>query len=206
MKAIIIAPMQNANAVLPPMDGDGLRLTYLVDGVRTGGFTLVGNVPQPDTFTCFVLVHTSPETVDTMVDSGDYVFVEEVVEPEFVPAEYKPSPAVLAILEKAKKRPEIIEAMDAINAGWNEIADGAHGDIVRFPEPEPEPEPEIVALAAPNPPPELPAPAALRIWLIQQGYNPPIVARTIPNQADKVLAGLQQLHQVSEAEYARAYT
>ena len=37
MKAIVIAPMRNANAVLP-------NLVYLVDGVRTGGFSLVGNV------------------------------------------------------------------------------------------------------------------------------------------------------------------
>lgn len=140
MKAIVIAPLANANATLP-------ELAYDVGGVRTGGFSLVGNVPQPDTYTCFVLVHTSPETVEAMTASGDYVFVEEVTE-------------------------------DA----------------------------EIAALSPPNPPAELPGPAALRIWLIQQGYSPSIVAGTIPNQADKILAGLQELHQVSEVEYARAYT
>ena len=39
MKAIVIAALENANAVLPPMDGDGTetQLVYLVDGVRTGG-------------------------------------------------------------------------------------------------------------------------------------------------------------------------
>ena len=147
MKAIIIAPMVNANAVLPPMDGDGLHLTYLVDGIRTGGFTLVGNVPQPDTFTCFVLVDTSPETIDAMIASGDYLFAEVVA--------------------------------------------GAGA--------------EIVALDTPDPPPELPAPAALRIWLIQHGYNPSVVAGTSPNQADEVLAALKVLHQVSEGEYARAW-
>ena len=147
MKAIIIAPMVNANAVLPPMDGDGLHLTYLVDGVRTGGFTLVGNVPQPDTFTCFVLVDTSPETLDAMMDSGDYLFAEVVAGAEV----------------------------------------------------------EIVALDAPDPPPELPAPAALRIWLIQHGYNPSVVAGTIPKEADELLAALKVLHQVSEGEYARAW-
>lgn len=140
MKAIIIAPLANANATLPD-------LTYDVAGIPSGGFTLVGNVPMPDTFTCFVLVHTSPETVEAMIASGDYVFVEMVAE-----------------------------------------------------------EVEIVALAAPSPPPELPAPAALRIWLIQQGYSPSIVAGTIPNQADEILTGLQELHKVSEVEYARAYT
>ena len=138
MKAIIIAPLENANATLPD-------LAYDVDGVPAGGFTLVGNVPQPDTYTCLVLVHTATETVTAMVDSGDYVFVEEVAEPE------------------------------------------------------------IVALAAPNPPAELPGPAALRIWLIQQGYSPSIVAGTIPNEADEILAGLQALHQVSEVEYGRAW-
>ena len=85
MKAILIAPLENANAVLPPMDGDGTetQLVYLVDGIRTGGFTLVGNVPGPPPInTCFVLVHTSEATVDVMVDSGDYLFVEEVVDPD----------------------------------------------------------------------------------------------------------------------------
>lgn len=82
MKAIVIAALENANAVLPPMDGDDLHLVYDVDGVRTGGFTLVSNVPMPDTSTCFVLVHTSEATVDVMVDSGDYLFVEEVVDPD----------------------------------------------------------------------------------------------------------------------------
>lgn len=162
MKAIVIAPLANANAVLPPMDGDGTHLTYLVDGVRTGGFTLVGNVPMPDVFTCLVLVHTSPETVEAMADSGDYVFVEEVMED------------VGALLTSE----EFVYV---------------------------EPDPEIITLDAPNPPPELPGPAALRIWLIQQGYSPSIVARTIPNEADEILAGLQELHQVSKVEYARAW-
>ena len=147
MKAILIAPLENANAVLPPMDGDGeTHLTYDVDGVRTGGYGMVGNVPQPDTFTCLVLVDTTEATITAMTDSGDYVFVEEVTE----------------------------------NA-------------------------EIAALSPPNPPAELPGPAALRIWLIQQGYSPSVVAGTIPNQADEILAGLQELHQVSEDEYGRAW-
>ena len=93
-----------------------------------------------------VLVHTSPEIVEAMMGSGDYVFVEEVTE-------------------------------------------GA----------------EIAIASAPNPPAELPGPAALRIWLIQQGYSPSVVAGTIPNQADEILAGLQELHQVSEVEYGRAW-
>jgi len=83
MKAILIAPMENANAVLPPMDGDDLHLTYLVDGVRTGGFGMVGNVPGPAPIhSCYVLVHTSQATVDAMIASGDYLFIEEVTEPE----------------------------------------------------------------------------------------------------------------------------
>jgi len=85
MKAIIIAALANANAMLPPMDGDGTetQLVYLVDGVRTGGFTLVGNVPGPAPInTCFVLVHTSEVTIDAMVASGDYLFVEYVAEAE----------------------------------------------------------------------------------------------------------------------------
>ena len=85
MKAIVIAALANANAVLPPMDGDGTetQLTYLVDGIRTGGFTLVGNVPGPAPInTCFVLVHTSEATVDAMIASGEYLFVEEIVDPD----------------------------------------------------------------------------------------------------------------------------
>jgi len=131
------------------MDGEGLHLTFDDNGVRTGGFTLVGNVPQPDTFTCLVLVHTTAETVQAMVDSGDYVFVEEVTEAEQ----------------------------------------------------------EIVTLAAPDPKPDLPTPAALRLWLIQHGYSPALVAGHIPANADPpgLRRGLRQIHQVSDEEYGRAF-
>ena len=73
MKAIIIAPVENANATLPD-------LTYDEGATLCGGFTLVGNVPMPDVHTCLVLVHTSPTTLDAMIDSGEYLFVEEVAE------------------------------------------------------------------------------------------------------------------------------
>jgi len=150
MKAIIIAALANANAVLPPMDGDGTetQLVYLVDGIRTGGFTLVGNVPGPPPIsTCFVLVHTSPETVDAMIASGDYLFVEEVV-----------GPAV-----------------------------------------------EIVALAGPKH--TLPGRAAVVQWLRDHGYSPALLNAKIPPGAPAhgVRRGLQDLHEVSEDEYGRAW-
>ena len=149
MKAIIIAPLANANAVLPPMDGDGTetQLTYLVDGIRTGGFTLVGNVPGPAPInTCFVLVHTSEATVDAMIASGEYLFVEEIVDPDV----------------------------------------------------------EIVALAQPH---TLPGRAAVVQWLRNHGYSPALLNAKIPPGAPAhgVRRGLQDLHEVSEDEYGRAW-
>ena len=166
MKAIIIAPMVNANAVLPPMDGDGLHLTYLVDGVRTGGFTLVGNVPGPAPInTCFVLVHTSPETVDAMVASGDYLFVEAL------PVEEKP-----------------IAAMRTIKWAVNRVA-------------------EILSIKAVEDKHQLPDRAAVVQWLRNHGYSPALLNAKIPPGAPAhgVRRGLQDLHEVSEDEYGRAW-
>ena len=146
MKAIVIAALENANAVLPPMDGDDLHLVYDVDGVRTGGFTLVSNVPMPDTSTCFVLVHTSEATVDAMIASGDYLFVEEVVDPDV----------------------------------------------------------EIAALGQPH---TLPGRATVVQWLRNHGYSPALLNAKIPPGAPAhgVRRGLQEIHQVSEVEYGRAW-
>lgn len=153
MKAIVIAALKDSNARLPPMDGDGTetQLVYLVDGIRTGGFTLVGNVPGPAPIsTCFVLVHTSPETVDAMIASGDYLFVEEIAEPE----------------------------------------------------------PEIVALAQPEPKTkhELKDRAAVVQWLRNHGYSPALLNAKIPDHAtaNGVRRGIQDIHGISEIEYARA--
>ena len=148
MKAIVIAALANANAVLPPMDGDGTetQLVYLVDGVRTGGFTLVGNVPGPAPInTCFVLVHTSEATVDAMIASGEYLFVEEIVDPDV----------------------------------------------------------EVVALGTHT----LPARAAVVQWLRDHGYSPALLNAKIPPGAPAhgVRRGLQDLHEVSEDEYGRAW-
>ena len=140
MKAIIIAALANANAMLPD-------LTYDIGGVPSGGFTLVGNVPGPAPInTCFVLVHTSEATLDAMVASGDYLFVEYVAEAE----------------------------------------------------------PEIVALAQPH---TLPGRAAVVQWLRNHGYSPALLNAKIPPGAPAhgVRRGLQDLHEVSEDEYGRAW-
>ena len=140
MKAIVIAALANANAVLPD-------LTYDIGGVRTGGFTLVGNVPGPAPInTCFVLVHTSEATLDAMVASGDYLFVEEIVDPDV----------------------------------------------------------EIAALAQPH---TLPGRAAVVQWLRNHGYSPALLNAKIPPGAPAhgVRRGLQEIHEVSEDEYGRAY-
>ena len=139
MKAIIIAALANANAMLPD-------LTYDIGGVPSGGFTLVGNAPGPAPInTCFVLVHTSEATVDAMIASGEYLFVEEIVDPDV----------------------------------------------------------EIAALGTHT----LPARAAVVQWLRNHGYSPALLNAKIPPGAPAhgVRRGLQEIHEVSEDEYGRAY-
>ena len=81
MKAILMAEIRDANAAMPPMDEGDLHLVYLVDGVRTGGWGLVGNATGLGLYTCFVWVHTSEEMLDAMLATGDYLFVEEIPDP-----------------------------------------------------------------------------------------------------------------------------
>ena len=231
MKAIVIAALANANAVLPPMDGDGTetQLVYLVDGVRTGGFTLVGNVPGPAPInTCFVLVHTSEATVDAMVASGDYLFVEYVAEAE---------PEIAALAKSDETDAILYEALAhwADNqTGWMCQLREHYCNCDSFYNYEDEPEPhepacafrdavdwveamfagsrsEIVALADPKPEPkpkhELPARAAVVQWLRNHGYSPALLNAKIPPGAPAhgVRRGLQDLHEVSEDEYGRAW-
>ena len=77
MKAILVAPIVDANADLPVLThGDPLQ----------GGFTGAGNFPMPDCPTCLVLVDTSAATVAAMV-AGDYLFVEEIALADPKPAQ-----------------------------------------------------------------------------------------------------------------------
>ncbi len=66
---------------LPPMDASEageLHLTYLVNGERRGGYSVVGQVPQAPS--CVVLLDTLPATMAAMEASGAAIMLEEVVE------------------------------------------------------------------------------------------------------------------------------
>lgn len=188
MKAIIIAPVENANAVLPPMDGgDELRLTYDDAGTLRGGFTLVGNVPMPNVHTCLVLVHTSPTTLDAMIDSGEYLFVEEIAEPESI--EYAPSPE-----DTGDAYGDIVSLREPESVGTRTIVDHDAGVDVRG---------INLTLAQSH---QLPGRAAVVQWLRDHGYSPALLNAAIPPGAPAhgVRRGLREIHQVSESEYARA--
>jgi len=85
MKAIFAVPMENANAVLPPMED----LHYVNDKVIHGGYSLVGQVPQRGINSVLVLVDSSAETLRAMYADPAYLWIERVAEiaVEAVPAE-----------------------------------------------------------------------------------------------------------------------
>ncbi len=78
MKAIFSVPVANANAVLPPME----ELHYIEDDVLTGGYSLIGQVPQARVPTCLVLIDSSPETIRAMYEDPAYLWMENLPEPE----------------------------------------------------------------------------------------------------------------------------
>lgn len=81
MRATFVVPMQNANALLPPMDAgpNETQLHYLDgQGVLRGGFSCVGQVPT--TSSAIVLIDSSQATIDQM--TLDYVLVEVLPDAE----------------------------------------------------------------------------------------------------------------------------
>ena len=78
MKAIFAVPVENSNAVLPPM----AELHYTENGVLHGGFSLIGQVPQARVPTCLVLIDSSPETIRAMYEDPAYLWMERVLEVE----------------------------------------------------------------------------------------------------------------------------
>ncbi len=88
MKAIFVVPIENANAVLPPMEAGagGIQLHYTEDKVLKGGYSLIGQVPQQGVKGVMVLVDSSPETLQAMYEDPQYLWVESVAEPEAEPS------------------------------------------------------------------------------------------------------------------------
>jgi len=86
MKAIFAVPMENANAVLPPMED----LHYLGGDVLKGGYSLIGHAPQADVPGVLVLVDTSAEMIQAMHDSPVYLWIEDVAEDAEPESDVKP--------------------------------------------------------------------------------------------------------------------
>ncbi len=82
-KAIFMTTMTNGTPDLPPHEAedDGLQLNYDDNGVLKGGYSCVGQVPG-DVDSILVQVLSSDETLDAMAAENDYVFIENVEEPE----------------------------------------------------------------------------------------------------------------------------
>ena len=76
MKAIFAVPMENSNAVLPPMED----LHYTEDRVLKGGYSLIGQVPQRGVKGVLVLVDSSPETLSAMYEDPRYLWIQSVAE------------------------------------------------------------------------------------------------------------------------------
>ena len=88
MKAIFAVPIENANAVLPPMED----LHYTEDRVLKGGYSLIGHAPQAGVPGVLVLVDASAETIQAMHDDPVYLWIQDVAEdtepePDVTPVE-----------------------------------------------------------------------------------------------------------------------
>ena len=92
MKAIFAVPIENANAVLPPMSaGVGeIQLHYTEGGVLRGGYSLIGHAPVDGVPGVLVLVDASEETIQAMHDSPVYLWIEDVAEDAEPESDVKP--------------------------------------------------------------------------------------------------------------------
>jgi len=86
MKAIFAVPMENANAVLPPME----ELHYIEDRVLRGGYSLIGQAPQRGINSVLVLIDSSAATISAMYADPAYLWIETVRELVAVPVEAVP--------------------------------------------------------------------------------------------------------------------
>jgi len=101
-KAIFMTTMTNGTPDLPPFEAEngGLQLSYLVDGVLTGGYSCIGQVPGK-IGSILVQVNASEDTLDAMA-AGDYVFIEDVVETDVA---VEIGPAMAPRLQSPKPKP-----------------------------------------------------------------------------------------------------
>ena len=78
--------MENANAVLPPME----ELHYIEDRVLRGGYSLIGQAPQRGINSVLVLIDSSAATISAMYADPAYLWIETVRELVAVPVEAVP--------------------------------------------------------------------------------------------------------------------
>jgi len=134
-KAIFLAAVKDANAVLPPFQADsGTQLYYFDNGVLKGGFVCISFCGK-DIQTVLVMVDASEDTLDAMAASEDYAFVENVAEVEVQgsggageqgskAAERKPEKCkqdknkIKAFLKaKGRKSKDVDDALTGVSAG-----------------------------------------------------------------------------------------
>ena len=79
-KTIFAVPIENSNAVVPPLSDDdgGTQLHYDDNGTLRGGYSLIGQVPQVES--CLVLIHSSKATIDAMKADETYLWMEDVAD------------------------------------------------------------------------------------------------------------------------------
>lgn len=73
--AIFVVPILNSSPDLP-MD----QLYYDNAGELAGGYSCIGQTPSATT--CLVRVYSSEEKLDTLAENPNYLFVEDVAEPQ----------------------------------------------------------------------------------------------------------------------------
>ena len=104
MKATFLTTMIGGVPTLPPFESEdgGPQLYYTKSGVLCGGYSCIGQVPVPGIPTILVQVWASEATLNAMDRSDDYVFIEDVVEPELTLVPELASPAPKRKRGKAK--------------------------------------------------------------------------------------------------------
>ena len=112
-KSIVMTTMPGGLPDLPPHE-DGLQLDYLDDGVRTGGYSCIGQVPGAWP-SILVQVLASGATLDEMASAANrdkYIFIEDVAEGD---------------------PPTIPEGTRRFNLGWALAFLLVHGHAAEFP-------------------------------------------------------------------------
>jgi len=127
MKALFMTTMVNGVPNLPPFEAEdgGTQLYHTVDGVLCGGYSCLGQVPVKGIPSILVQVWASNATLDAMDADNDYVFIEDVEEPEEVAP--MRSSRVYASLEDIP----IEEETHIFEIASRRIAQGEDAEIVR---------------------------------------------------------------------------